>query len=321
MANLTNKNIDFLSNQEVINILLSILNEIDMVANIDTHRSTTYLAVSAIEGLFTEILKLRQISTTKEPDNLLLREKFTVLQSTGEVISEDFQSLFAPLIDYRNYMHPSLEKSKSSITKSVAQRAIASLNSLIEQYENLRFIANQEWRLMCGIAQVPDIKSIHMPQNPDDLVSLLISEQKASYFKEISFHVIIPRDAVFNFIYNFQSINSFTGARIEGHEQNNNGRFRCVKWRTWPINAHYITYTPSAKQRHTVRIVLNPPENFALIVDGIELELEDNTPWGFHANKKIGFMTELGLVSILGMKIGWWPYGELIKRGTRDKSS
>ncbi len=63
MANLTNQNIDFLSDRELVNILLSVLNEIDLVASVGGHRSTTYLAVSAIEGLFSEILRLKQITT------------------------------------------------------------------------------------------------------------------------------------------------------------------------------------------------------------------------------------------------------------------
>jgi hypothetical protein len=305
----TNQNIDFLSNQEVINILLSILNEIETVASVGAHRSTTYLAVSAIEGLFSEILKLRQITTTKKPDDLFLNEKFNVLQAAGvQVISEDFQSLFMPLRDYRNYMHPNLEKSKNAITQSVAQRALSSLNSLIEQYENLRFIAGQEWRREYGIAQVPDNKTIHMPPNPGDHVSLLISEQAASQFKEISFRAVIPRNTIFNFIYNFQSMNHFAGARIEGRETSDgkgfdNGRFRCVKWRAWPINARYIVEPSPAKQARDVRIVLNPPQDFSLIVDGLKLELEDNTRWGFQPKRKIGFMTELGLVSILDLKV------------------
>ena len=64
MTNSTNKNIEFLSNPELVAILRTILDEIDVVVSAGAHRSTTYLAVSAIEGLFGEILKLRRIGPT-----------------------------------------------------------------------------------------------------------------------------------------------------------------------------------------------------------------------------------------------------------------
>jgi hypothetical protein len=61
MTNLTNKDIEFLSNQDLIGVLRSVLNELDVVSSSGAHRSTTYLAVSTIEGLFTEILALLRI--------------------------------------------------------------------------------------------------------------------------------------------------------------------------------------------------------------------------------------------------------------------
>jgi hypothetical protein len=58
MANFTERDIEFLSNQKLIDLLRSLLDEIDVVASAGAHRSITYLAVSAIEGLFGEILNL-----------------------------------------------------------------------------------------------------------------------------------------------------------------------------------------------------------------------------------------------------------------------
>jgi hypothetical protein len=61
MVNATNKNIEFLSDGELIEILKSVLQEIDIVVSSGAHRSTTFLAVSAIEGLFGEIMRLKKI--------------------------------------------------------------------------------------------------------------------------------------------------------------------------------------------------------------------------------------------------------------------
>ncbi len=67
MTNLTNKSLEFLSNEELINILQSVLSEIDVAENVKAHRSTTYLAVSAIEGLFGELLKLLMLEPSTVP--------------------------------------------------------------------------------------------------------------------------------------------------------------------------------------------------------------------------------------------------------------
>ncbi len=67
MASLTNKNLDFLSNEKLINILRSVFDETDVVGISGAHRSTTYLAVSAIEGLFGELLKLLRLEPSTVP--------------------------------------------------------------------------------------------------------------------------------------------------------------------------------------------------------------------------------------------------------------
>ncbi len=322
MANLTNKNIEFLSDRELINILRSILEEIDAVASLGAHRSTTYLAVSAIEGLFGEILKLKRIDSSTVPqfwpkkdgkfiarNQLSLNEREIVLQE-AKALQPDFESLYKPLRDYRNYIHPELEKNQTPITQSVGQRALASLNTLIEQYESLRFITHQEWSLKYGIAQVPADNVIHMPQNNGDPVSLIVCELSAQNFQEMTFRVRIPPDAIFNFIYNFSSLDKFMGARIEGRigwngQGLHDGRLVCKKWRKWDISGRYTKESSPSPQKldHIVKIVLNPPTNFSITVDGIQLELESRVHWGFRPKEKIGFMTEWGDVSILDLKV------------------
>ncbi len=70
MASFTNKDIEFLSNRGLVDILRELLHELDVVASSGAHRSTTYLAVSAIEGLFGEILKLLGIQPSTVPSGV-----------------------------------------------------------------------------------------------------------------------------------------------------------------------------------------------------------------------------------------------------------
>jgi hypothetical protein len=170
MTDLTNKDIEFLSNRELIEILRSVLNELDVVAGRGAHRSTTYLAVSAIEGLLGEILTLLRIDpkggavpprwpvnrggTPKRSSKLTLEERETVLHAAG-ALPQVFEQLYSPLRRFRNYMHPARElKDQKPIAQSTAQLALAALNALIEQYQSRRFVAKQEWTRVYGLAQV-----------------------------------------------------------------------------------------------------------------------------------------------------------------------
>lgn len=170
MRDLVNKNIGFLSNRELELILMSSIEELNLVANSGAHRSTTYLAVSAIEGLFAELIRLLNIqpsdvpgawpinprsTTPKNRKKLELHEKEKVLCAAG-ALPEGFERLYEPVRGFRNYMHPERElKDKKPIQQSVGQAAVACLNAVIEKYSAQRFAANHVWKLVHGAARVP----------------------------------------------------------------------------------------------------------------------------------------------------------------------
>jgi hypothetical protein len=324
MASFTIKDIEFLSNRELIDILRSLLQELDVVASSGAHRSTTYLAVSAIEGLFGEIMKLLRIQPStvrsawpsdkkgnpKAITDLNLFERETVLQAEG-ALPLDFENLYKPVRKFRNYMHPERElKEQTPISQSVGQLALACLNAVIEKYASRRFVATQVWQVMNSLAQVPAENVIQMPQERGDRASVMVSELAAEKFREVTFRVIIPPDAIFNFVYNYFSLDRWSAARIEGREGRNgrgkdNGLLACTKWPTWAIIGRYATKSePSHKQRqHTMRVVLDPPGTFALTVDNVPLSLQGGVDWEFDPQGKIGFMTENGLVSVTDLQV------------------
>ncbi len=322
----TNKNLDFLSNENLVTILRSLLDEIDLAVNSGAHRSTTYLAVSAIEGLFGEILKLKGIlpSRTVIPTSwptdkrgqpkpvgeLTLKEREDVLQAAG-ALPPSFDKLYGPVRVYRNYMHPERElKERTPIAQSVAQLAVACLNALIEQYGSLRVAAGHEWHVEYGLAQVPADNIIQMPQNPGEFASLLVSERPVGDFREVKFSVIVPPNAIFNLVYSYYSRDRFKAARIEGRVREDgrgldNGRLICTKWRVWAIDAPYTAQSEPgpSKHEHSVHLVLDPPGSFALYVDGVSLVLERGIGWEFDPAAKLGFMTEWGAISIADLQV------------------
>jgi hypothetical protein len=305
MANFTEKDIEFLSNQELIVLLRSLLEEIDLVASAGAHRSTTYLAVSAIEGLFGELLTLLRIPHRAD---LTLEQREQLLHDAG-ALPKDFEDLYKPVRRFRNYMHPDRElKNKTPIDQSTGQLALACLNALIEKYARKRFAGGQVWEQRYGLAKVPEDKVIHMPQIIGDDTSLLISELAADKFREMTFQVVIPPAAIFNFVYNYFSLDKWSAARIEGREGQggkgyDNGKILCHKWRAWAIDGRYTTEPNPTTRQHTVRVLLDPPEQFALTVDGVALVLQAGTDWAFDSKGKVGFMTQLGAVSVTDLEV------------------
>jgi hypothetical protein len=319
----TNKEIEFLSDEELFDVLLSVLNEIDAVARVGAHRATTYLAMSATEGIFGQILKLKKRVPTatyvpkkwpkwkkapKPLERMGLLERYRVLQSE-RLLPRGFAKVFESMIDFRNYMHPDAETADlTPIELSVAQRALSYLNAIIELYQPLRFLAGAEWELIIGKANVPEESKLRLPLPGYDPLSILVSKYPAKRFRSISFRVTIPRDGIFDFVYNFGSYRQFMAARIEGRVDQNgkgydNGRLICENTRLWNIDAGYIDEPNPNQSSHIVEINLRSAKTFQLIVDNKEILLEGGNAWNYDPEKRIGFMAEVNPISIADLLI------------------
>ena len=327
MTSLTNKDIEFLSNQELISILQSVLHEIDITASSGAHRSTTYLAVSAVEGLFGELLKLLRIQPTgstvppewpidkktgnpKPLSDLTLDERESVLKASG-ALPKDFEELYSPVRVFRNYMHPERElKNRTPIAQSIAQLALSCLNALIEKYKDLRFVGLHEWHRANGVAKVLTENSVQMPQNRGDNASMLICELPAERLLGMTFDVIIPAEAIFNLVYNYYSLDQFSAARIEGRvgpdgRGLDSGRLQCARWRAWRMSGRYTSDSEPdpLKRQHNIKVILDPAGTFDVLVDNTKLSLAAGVDWEFDPKGRIGFMTESGAVSMLDLEV------------------
>jgi hypothetical protein len=326
MTNLTNKDIEFLSKQDLIGVLRSALDELDVVSSSGAHRSTTYLAVSTIEGLFTKLLTLLKLQpnggnvppgwplkkngSPKPLNKLSLEDKHKIL-SANRALPANFGQLYEPLRLFRNYMHPVLElRDQQPIAQSTALLALAALNALIEKYQFRRFVALQEWKLEYGLARVVADNVIDMAQTQGEQVSLLVSEVPAQRLRRMKFDIFVPPGAIFNMVYNYVSRDQFMAARIEGRPREDgrgfdSGRLVCNKWRDWRIIGRYVEGTePNPRQsHHTIEVILDPLGRFDMSVDDQLLQLADEVVWQFVPEGKLGFMTELGPVSVYGLAV------------------
>lgn len=323
MTKLSDINLEFLSDEKLINVLRPILDEIDTVANYEAHRSTTYLAVSVIEGVFRELINLLGLTYNnvatwpKNPKtNLPIKPKDLTLELLGNILKDekklpqDFDDLYDRVRGYRNYMHTAEELRKlRPIDQAVSHLTLACLTALLHQYSPLRFLATQQWRLECGNAHPQVGNSIDMQHSGEIFFALLVSELPAKNFKEITFRVTIPQDKIFNFVYNYSSKNRFMAARIDKRKHTDpmyyHGLLKCPEWRSWDIIDHYTEASEPRfqKQEHDIRVILSPATSFGVEVDGKPLVLKGGTAWNFNPDDKIGFMTELGMVTIKDISV------------------
>lgn len=361
IPNYINTNLEFLSNEKLINILGDVLQEINATISVGAHRSTLYLAVSAIEAIGSELLKLKGSNEAKKlieiidslhkerllprfgydenteyldvsPIEVIENELSTLLKiieelkkkdlkeiidslhkdsllppfrynykNEGKDISKDISKDIYHLVrNYRNYIHLD-EKIESYPKQSATYLALACLNALIEHYENKRFVAESTWDLKYGVCRVSN-GIIHMPQKipvsfPN--VPILVTEIEAH--KGISFGVKLPEDAIFNFVYNFKHLGDFMAFRIDGRKPGyrDNGRLICEKWPNWLCQNRYKK-EPEVKASYKVNV--NFENQFEVKIDDEKLEL-NNAEWKFEKNYAIGFMTELGPVSISNIEL------------------
>jgi len=320
MTSLTNKDVEFLSNPDLINLLRSVLRELDTAGASQAHRSATYLAVSAIEGVFGELLTLLNLTPTtakwwpkdrgspKDRCKLTLEDREKILQAEN-ALPKSFEKLYGPVRVYRNYMHPERElRELTPIAQSVAQMALACLNALIEKYSPQRFAANHIWHVDYGFTQILSKSLIQISPKSGEKHSVLVTDLPASTFRKISFDVLMPPDTIFNFLFNYFSLDNWRAARIDAREVRSMygkdaGLLFCNHWQAWHVIGRYVKEPKGDDLKHSVVVRLESPRKFSIYVDGQILALRRNVDWGFDEHGRIGFMGELGPISIDNLSV------------------
>lgn len=323
MSEHTNKDILFLSDSRAVQIISSILGEIDRAVSTSAYRATVYLCVSAIEGIFGDLLRLLRAvdpivranwprtdhNTEKRVDKLTLEEREAVL-TKARALPEEFEWLYKPLREFRNYIHPDQELAEMKpIELSTAQAALCALNALIEKYRNVRFVEGAKWEAVHGAVHVSSSTHVRlMPYRGDD-ASVVVSEQRAQKSCGIRFDVVIPPGSVFEFVYNFGSRDSFCALRLDkrtgsdGRRGWDSGRLVCTKWREWTMSGRYANEPEVQKEHHKIEALWPSSGQFEFKVDGALLEPSELKDWGFRHEGRIGFMSECGVVRVFNVSV------------------
>lgn len=250
----TSKELNFLSDPELAQIIRTILTEIDNLALIRAHRSMIYLSMSILEGVLSNVLELniqkikkftsypkKKGGKLKDLDDLRLTDKIKIAKELG-IIAPEFFDTFQKFKEFRNYMHPLHElKNKHPLDIGLGQIALGLMNHTIAKLEKMRFIEEKIWKVISGIPVYNSSqKQIEFKLFYPILThSFIVTEDYASSNIEINFDLHIGDGTVFNFVFNYENEEKFHMLRFETRKNDYCGILHCEHKYHWRMIEKY----------------------------------------------------------------------------------
>jgi hypothetical protein len=161
----TRKDLNFINDTDLRNILRDRLEELDRVFLVNGHYSTVFLAIGCIEGAFkhiAEIFKIEIQSSSQYPQksngqpkdfNTLTIDELRVLLAEQDVLPNipNFEHVYNVFRNYRNFVHPQAHtRKKWELAASQAQMAVGLLNATISELADYIFIDKDRFRVIAG---------------------------------------------------------------------------------------------------------------------------------------------------------------------------
>lgn len=224
----TNKELHFVSDPELAQIMIGILSEIDSLSLIKAHRSMIYLSMSTLEGILANVLKLNENKVRALPgypkvkgapkkwEKLTLEDEIKIARDLN-IISTDFHDVFHKFRGFRNYMHPLVElQDRNSLDLGLGQIALGLLNHTISKLEKIRFIDEKIWKVITGIPKYTSgMEKIELPFISHGTNSFMVTDDYKNQDIELEFDLHIGGETVFNFVFDFENDSVFKMFRLD----------------------------------------------------------------------------------------------------------
>lgn len=315
MTEHTNKDVHFLSDPVLVEIVRGNLHELDSVVEVGAYRAMLFLAMSVVEGILLELIeqedptRLRGLpqwpmnhkgTTQKSKSDLKVKERLAILSAIGR-LPPDFEKMYDRLWDYRNQVHlEAALRQQTPISRSIAQLSLAALNALIESNQPHRRFADADWKVNRGIVQyVRKTKEFRVAIPTDGYPAVLTTGQWQNSDVTIEVTVHTPPGVLFGFLYNFESLDRFRVIRLDKRPGvGDDGLLSCDAWPHWrPL--HPFSKRPDVAQgSHRFKIELSQSKDLQIWVDGDKLQVTQSTgtpaQWEYEPNKSVGFWIEQG---------------------------
>jgi len=323
---ITRKDIGFIDDIDLRNILLERMKELDRVFLVNSNYSTIFLAISTIEGIFKHIAKIFRAEISKFPkyplnskkkrkkfDRLSINELYNLLKECNILPDiKRFEEIYSLFKDYRNFIHPQAQKRKDwPIDLGHAQMALGLLNATIGDLAQYRFIEKEIFHKIEGN---PDYfgKVLQLNVHQTRLHSLLVLNRQVSNILSLKFDLELPQNSIFNFVFNFVNDGDFKFVRLDNRRNPfyTNGMFHCTQKYFWPQILYADPISPPEKSSLSIKIKIEfQKKMFSLDVDGQTYSFKDkqgNPKDLFNEirpNLKIGFFNEVGTIRLGNIRL------------------
>ena len=301
---LTTRKIGFISDPKLRLIILDLLQEIDNVFGVSAFRSTLYLSVSAIEGILKHVLQLNQIKAQKSSSYPKTRRKPKKIEDLSlfecinicadlSLIPSWLEKTCNQLRMFRNYIHPELEViTNDKINIGISEIAIGILNNTLLSLDCFRFIEGATWKVISGnpTYSLSNSKLRLSRESNERTYSFIITDHYVGKSFNIEYDAIFHGPGILNFVYNYQSEESFFMIRIDKREKYNDCLLECLKKHFWQIKNNFVMNTEKGVNKHRINIKIDN-SSLEFIVDGSPIKIEGRD-WNYNPNMGIGFFNE-----------------------------
>lgn len=322
---ITRKEINFISDIDLRVVLLDRLNELDRIFLVNANYSTIFLAISTIEGIFKHIAAIfrNEIKSSskypknnkgkqKEFDKLTINELYILLTELNVLPAiKNFENVYDLFRDYRNFIHPQAQTKKAwSTDLGHAQMAVGLLNATVSYLDKYIFINKEIFEKIAGNPDYDSSKELHLKLHNIPLHSFLVWNKKISDTLLLKFDLELPKDTVFNFVFNFANEGSFKMIRLDNRAVYKNCILHCTQKYFWRERLIADPESPPDKLVLPVEIKIDfKNKDFSFTVDGNPYNFKDkdtkrdrNLFDELKSNLKIGFFNEVGPVNLSNIR-------------------
>ena len=320
-TDITKKDLSFINDIDLRLVLLDRLRELDKIFLANANYSTIFLSISTIEGIFKHVANVfrNDIKASshypkdskgkqKKFDKLTINELYILLKELHVLPDiKNFESIYDLFRDYRNFIHPQAQTEKAWPTDlGHAQMAIGLLNATISHLDRYIFIDREIFEKLTGIPEYNSSKALHLRMHNRPLHSFLVWNKPVSNALVLKFDLELPKDSVFNFVFNFKNDGSFKMIRLDNRQVCKNCLLHCTQKYFWRERLIAEPGSPPDKPILPVEIKIDFGNKcFSFTVDGQAYCFKDKDTKKdkslfeeFKPDLRIGFFNEVGPVSL-----------------------
>lgn len=320
---ITKKNINFISDVDLRVVLRDRLQELDRIFLVNANYSTIFLAISTIEGIFKHVATIfrNEIKSSpkypkdnkgkrKEFDRLTINELYILLRELNVLPDiKNFENVYDLFRDYRNFIHPQAQTKKAWPTDlGHAQMAIGLLNATVSYLDRYIFIDKEIFEKFAGNPDYDSSKALHLILHNPPLHSFLVWNKPITDRLLLKFDLELPKDSVFNFVFNFANEGNFKMIRLDNRYGSKSGYLNCVLHCTqkyfWRERLIAEPKSPPDKSILPIEIEMDlKNKDFAFTVDSTSYSFNDKDTRKnrdlfdeLKSGLRIGFFNEVGPV-------------------------